>query len=252
MTYLDQDSEGTLEANTIGLFEELGWESADCYHEAFGANSLLGRDTSEQVVLERRLRAALLKLNPGISQLAVDLAVEELSKDRSVLSLVRANQDIYKLLRDGVRVIIRRDDDQESVEIVRVVDWNEPKNNDFFLASQFWISGDYGRKRADLVGFVNGLPLVFIELKASHKSLENAYKYNLSDYRTTIPQIFWHNGLIILSNGSKSRVGSMTAGWEHFAEWKKICSIWSRTSPCTAKPKARPRNFWRRTISFSE
>lgn len=222
MTYFDPDSEGTLEANTIGLFEELGWESANCYQETFGANSLLGRDTSEQVVLERRLRAALLKLNPGISPLAVDLAVEELSKDRSVLSPVRANQDIYKLLRDGVRVPIRRDDDQESVEIVHVVDWNEPKNNDSFLASQFWISGDYGRKRADLVGFVNGLPLVFIELKASHKSLENAYKYNLSDYRTTIPQIFWHNALIILSNGSKSRVGSMTAGWEHFAEWKKI------------------------------
>src|SRR6266699_1483480 len=222
MSYLTPDSEGTLEANTIGLFEELGWESADCYHETFGPNSLLGRETSEQVVLERRLRAALLKLNPGITSLAIDLAVEELSKDRSVLSLVRANQEIYKLLREGVKVPIRRDDDQESIEIVRVVDWNEPKNNDFFLASQFWISGDYGRKRADLVGFVNGLPLVFIELKASHKSLENAFKYNLSDYRTTVPQIFWHNALIILSNGSKSRIGSMTAGWEHFAEWKKI------------------------------
>ncbi len=222
MTYLHPDSEGTLEANAVSLFRDLGWEAADCYHETFGNNSLLGRETSEQVVLERRLRAALLNLNPGISSLAIDLAVEELIKDRSVLSAVRANQEIYKLLRDGVRVPIRRDDDQESVEIVRVVDWDEPKNNDFFFASQFWISGDYGRKRADLIGFVNGLPLVFIELKASHKSLENAYKYNLSDYRTTIAQIFWHNALIILSNGSKSRVGSMTAGWEHFAEWKKI------------------------------
>ena len=222
MTYLDPDSEGILEANTVELFEKLGWDAANCYKETYGSNSLLGRDTSEQVVLERRLRAALSKLNPHITPLAIDLAVEELSKDRSVLSPVRANQDIYKLLRDGVRVPIRRDDDQESVEIVRVVDWDEPRNNDFFLASQFWISGDYGRKRADLVGFVNGLPLVFIELKASHKSLENAYKYNLSDYRTTVPQIFWHNALIILSNGSKSRVGSMTAGWEHFAEWKKI------------------------------
>jgi type I restriction enzyme R subunit len=222
MTYLDPDSEGTLEANTIGLFEELGWEAADCYHETFGTNSLLGRETSEQVVLERRLRAALLKFNPSITPLAIDLAVEELSKNRSVLSPIRANQEIYKLLRDGVRIPVRKDDDQESIEIVRVVDWDEQKNNDFFLASQFWISGDYGRKRADLVGFVNGLPLVFIELKASHKSLENAYKYNLSDYRTTIPQIFWHNAIIILSNGSKSRIGSMTAGWEHFAEWKKI------------------------------
>ena len=222
MTNLGPDSEGTLEANAIGLFEELGWEAADCYRETYGPNSMLGRDTSEQVVLERRVRTAIQKLNPGITSLASDLAVEELGKDRSVLSPVRANQEIYKLLRDGIKISVRKDDGQENVEIVRVVDWDEPKNNDFFLASQFWISGDYGRKRADLVGFVNGLPLVFIELKASHKSLENAYKYNLSDYRTTIPQIFWHNALIILSNGSKSRVGSITAGWEHFAEWKKI------------------------------
>jgi len=222
MTYLGPDSEGTLEANTIGLFEELGWEAADCYQETFGPNSSLGRETSEQVVLERRLRAALLKLNPGITPLALDMAVEELNKDRTVLSPVRANQEIYKLLRDGVKLPIRRDDDQESVEVVRVVDWDEPTNNDFFIASQLWISGDYGRKRADLVGFVNGLPLVFIELKASHRSLENAFKHNLSDYRTTIPQIFWHNAVIILSNGSKSKIGSVTAGWEHFSEWKKI------------------------------
>ena len=222
MTYLNPDSEGTLEANAIGLFTELGWKAADCYRETFGPDSLLGRETSEQVVLERRLRTTLLKLNPGITPLAIDMAVGEFTKDRTVLSPVRANQEICKLLRDGVRVPVRRDDDLESVEIVRVVDWDEPKNNDFFLASQFWISGDYGRKRADLVGFVNGVPIVFIELKASHKSLENAYKYNLSDYRTTIPQIFWHNAFIILSNGSKSRIGSMTAGWEHFAEWKKI------------------------------
>ncbi len=196
MSYPNPDSEGTLEANTIGLFEELGWKAADCYHETFGPDSLLGRETSEQVVLERRLRAAFLKFNPGITPLAIDLAVEELSKDRSVLSPVRANQEIFKLLRDGVKVPVRRDDGQENIEIVRIVDWDEPKNNDFFLASQFWISGDYGRKRADLIGFVNGLPLVFIELKASHKSLENAFKYNLSDYRTTVPQIFWHNALI--------------------------------------------------------
>jgi type I restriction enzyme R subunit len=222
MTDLAPDSEGTLEATAVGLFEELGWQVADCYRENFGPNSMLGRETSEQVVLERRLRAAIEKLNPGITTLAVDQSVEELSKDRSVLSPVRANQEIHKLIRDGVKVPIRRDDGEESIEIVRVVDWDEPRNNDFFLTSQFWISGDYGRKRADLVGFVNGLPLVFIELKASHKSLENAFKFNLSDYRTTVPQIFWHNAVVILSNGSKSRIGSITAGWEHFAEWKKI------------------------------
>jgi type I restriction enzyme R subunit len=97
-------------------------------------------------------------------------------------------------------------------------------NNDFFLARQFWISGDYGRKRADLVGFVNGIPPLFMELKASHRALVNAYNLNLSDYRTTIPQVFWYNCFIVLSNGSQSKIGSISAGWEHFAEWKKINS----------------------------
>ncbi|MCD4768185.1 MAG: type I restriction endonuclease subunit R, partial [Methanosarcinales archaeon] len=110
------------------------------------------------------------------------------------------------------------------VETVQVIDWNEPLNNNFFLASQFWVSGDMYKRRADLVGFVNGLPLVFIELKASHRRLEHAYQDNLRDYKSTIPQIFWYNALIILSNGSFSKIGSMSAAWEHFADWKKINS----------------------------
>lgn len=139
------------------------------------------------------------------------------------MSPARANQAVYKLLKDGIRVSYKKSEDEdEAVETIKLIDWNEPANNDFLLASQFWISGDYGKKRADLVGFVNGIPLVFIELKASHKKLELAYEKNLSDYKDTIPQIFWYNGFIILSNGSKARIGSMTAGFEHFAEWKKI------------------------------
>jgi type I restriction enzyme R subunit len=219
---LNPDSEDTLERNTIGLFEDLGWKSANCYHEVCGANSTLGRETTEQVVLESRLKVALEKLNPGMPPLALDIAVDEVTKDRSVLSPVRANQEVYRLLKDGVKVIYRTADDNEAIETVTIIDWQNPGENNFFLASQFWISGEYGRKRADLIGFVNGVPLLFIELKTSHKSLENAFKYNLSDYRDTIPQVFWYNAVIILSNGSKSRIGSMTAGWEHFAEWKKI------------------------------
>jgi len=138
------------------------------------------------------------------------------------MSPARANQAVYKLLKDGIKVSYKKgDDEEEAVETIKLIDWTEPGNNDFLLASQFWISGDYGKKRADLVGFVNGIPLVFIELKASHKKLEMAYQKNLSDYKDTVPQVFWHNAFIILSNGSKARIGSMTAGFEHFAEWKK-------------------------------
>lgn len=222
MTFVNPDSEEALEANTIRLFESLGWEFANCYHEICGANSTLGRETTEQVVLEWRLKPALEKLNPDVPPLVLDFALDELTKDRSVLSSVRANQEAHKLLKDGIKVTFRTSEGNEGIETVKIIDWEHPANNDFFLASQFWVSGEYGRKRADLIGFVNGIPLLFIELKASHKHLENAYKLNLSDYRTTIPQVFWYNGVIILSNGSKSRIGSITAGWEHFSEWKNI------------------------------
>ena len=135
----------------------------------------------------------------------------ELAKDRSGLSPVRANREVYQLLKEGVKVTYRTDDEEEAIEVVKIIDWETPENNDFFLASQFWISGDYGKKRADLSGFVNGIPMVFIELKASHKALENGYKHNLSDYKTTIPQLFWYNAVIIVSNGSKSRPISSTS-----------------------------------------
>jgi type I restriction enzyme R subunit len=197
MIYSHPDSEdAAIEQPTIALFAELGWETLNCYHENFGPPSLLGRETMAEVVLPNRLRAAIERLNPGVSSNAVEIAMQELTKDRSMMSPARANQAVYKLLKDGIKVSYRageEDDEEEVTETIRLIDWNEPSNNDFLLASQFWISGDYGKKRADLVGFVNGIPLVFIELKASHKKLELAYEKNLSDYKDTIPQVFWYN-----------------------------------------------------------
>lgn len=224
MSYFNPDSEdAAVEQPTIALFAELGWETLNCFKENFGPLSLLGRETMADVVLPNRLRAALERLNPGISPHAYETAFEEVTKSRSAMSPARANQAVYRLLRDGVKVTFKAPDaEDEAVEIIRLIDWDDGANNDFLLCSQLWISGDYGKKRADLVGFVNGMPLVFIELKASHKKLELAFEKNLSDYKDTIPQVFWFNALVILSNGAKARIGSMTAGIEHFAEWKKI------------------------------
>ena len=218
-------SESTLvEEPTIALFSQLGYETFNAYHEQFGKHGTLGRETSAEVVLVPRLSAALQRLNPGMARETLDLAIEELTRDRSALSPAGANREVYRWLKDGVKVNIRGEGDEEISETVRVIDWNTPTNNDFFLASQFWISGEMYKRRADLVGFVNGLPLIFIELKATHKRLENAYQDNLRDYKDTIPHIFWYNAFIILSNGHQSKIGSMTAGWEHFFEWKKISS----------------------------
>src|SRR5579872_388256 len=223
MSYKPDSEDAAIEQPTIALFAELGWETLNCFHENFGPLSLLGRETMAEVVLPNRLRAAIENLNPGLTPNALEIAIQEVTKDRSAMSPATANRAVYKLLKDGVKVTFKKaDEEEEVVESVKLIDWNEPGHNDFLLASQFWISGDYGRKRADLVGFVNGIPLVFIELKASHRKLELAYEKNFSDYKSTIPQVFWYNAFVILSNGSKARIGSLTAGLEHFSEWKKI------------------------------
>ena len=214
-----------VEQPAIALLDELGWETFNAYSEFDNGASPLGRETKAEVILKTRLREALLRLNPEVSVDSIHQAIEDLTRDRSRMSAVAANREIYHLLKNGVRVPVPDPEgDGETVEVVRVMDWDEPANNDFLLCSQFWITGEMHTRRADLVGFVNGLPLLFIELKATHRRLETAFTGNLRDYKDTIPQLFWPNALIILSNGSQSRVGSITAGWEHFAEWKKIGS----------------------------
>ncbi|MBI4318431.1 MAG: type I restriction endonuclease subunit R, partial [Chloroflexi bacterium] len=133
-----------------------------------------------------------------------------------------ANREVYRLLKDGVKVTVSDEEGGQQTERVAVVDWSDPENNDFFLASQFWVSGEMYKRRTDLIGFVNGLPLILIEFKAVHRRLDNAYKDNLRDYKSTIPQLFWYTAIVILSNGSESVIGSMSAPWEHFNHWKKI------------------------------
>ncbi|HWQ65356.1 MAG TPA: type I restriction endonuclease subunit R [Methanospirillum sp.] len=214
-----------IEQPTIDLFSDLHWTTANCFDETFrpGGGSF-GRETSTEVILIPRLRAALQDLNPGVPAEAINPAIDEIIRDRSMMSLVNANREVFGLIRDGVKVNYKNDERIQVDETLRVIDWNIPENNDYFLASQFWITGDLYKRRTDLIGFVNGLPLVFIELKASHKDLKRAYEDNLRDYRSAIPQLFWYNAFIILSNGSKSLIGTISSEWEHFTDWKRINS----------------------------
>ncbi|WP_069861076.1 type I restriction endonuclease subunit R [Pseudomonas citronellolis] len=216
-------SEDTLvEQPAIVLFESLGWETGNLYAEWTGSSSSEGRQTQQDVVLEGRLRAALSKLNPDLPSEAINLVVEELARDRSKLLPVNANQEVYRLLKDGVPVSVTDEHGHNTLKVARVIDWGNVEENDFFLASQFWVKGDYHTRRTDLLGFVNGIPLLFVELKATHKTLKAAYDDNLTDYRTVIPQLFTYNGALMLSNGSQTVVGSTFSPWEHLFEWKRI------------------------------
>lgn len=218
----EYSEDSLVEQPAIELFAELGWQTANLYNETFGEIGTEGRESEHEVILAPRLRKALERLNPDLPAEAIENAATEILRDRSLLTPVNANRELYKLVRDGVKVRYRDSDGYQVEDSVRVVDWREPENNDFFLASQLWVSGDMYRRRCDLVGFLNGIPLLFIELKATHKYLKNAFDDNLRDYKTAVPQIFVSNAFIVLSNGSQTKVGSMSAEWEHFFEWKRI------------------------------
>ena len=134
----DYTEDALVEQPAIELFKQLKWDAANCYDETF-PNSFLGRATSAEVVLVARLRAALEKLNDGLPPDAINAAIEELTRDRSTLTPVAANRDVYQLLKNGIKVSVRGDDEQETTETVRVIDWDDHTNNDYFLASQLWV-----------------------------------------------------------------------------------------------------------------
>ncbi|EOX4935193.1 type I restriction endonuclease subunit R [Vibrio alginolyticus] len=226
MTYTE---DALVEQPAIHLFSDLNWDTATCWDETFGslddeslANNplFLGRETRNDVVLFARLKAALINLNPNIGLTIIQEAIDEIARDRSAMTAISANEEVYELLTNGYVYTTNAEDEEDCV--VQYIDWSNASNNEFLLCSQMSITGEIETRRPDLIGFVNGLPLVFIELKASHKNLLTAYKNNLSDYKNTIPQLFTYNQIIILSNGVQSKVGSISSQWEHFAEWKKI------------------------------
>ena len=231
-----------VEQPAIGLFAELGWQTVSALEEIFGATGTLLRETKGEVVLVSRLRTALVRLNPALPPEAITAAVDELTRDRSAMSLPAANREIYTLIKDGIRVSIPEPEDSPSspallprgegsshrraggqrTERVRVIDWENPAANDFLLVSQFSVTGALYTCRPDLVGFINGLPLVVIELKKPGVPARAAFDENLTHYKQQIPALFWYNALLIASNGTDSRVGSLTADWGRFFEWKRI------------------------------
>ncbi|HMN21492.1 MAG TPA: DUF3387 domain-containing protein [Ottowia sp.] len=248
-----------VEQPAIALFAELGWQTASARDETLGADGTLGRETKGEVVLAARLRSALTRLNPGLPPEAIQTAIDELVRDRSAMSLVAANREIHGLLKDGIRVSVadaepsspallpggeggtrhalasvsplplgegqgeglQRSGGQRIVR-VKVVDWEQPAANDFLLVSQLTVVGSLYTCRPDLVAFVNGLPWVVVELKKPGVPARAAFDENLTHYRQQVPQLFWCNALLIASNGTDSRVGSLTADWERFFEWKRV------------------------------
>lgn len=218
----DYGEDAAIEQPATQLFRELGWDTVNLYNEWSNGSSTEGRESEKQVVLEGRLKAALERLNPDLPPSAIKQVIEEITRDRSRMVPVNANQELWRLLREGVKVKVPTPRGGQETKTARVIDWRNPAENDFLLASQFWVKGEMHRRRPDLIGFVNGIPLVLIELKKPSAPVKSAYDDNLTDYRDTIPHVFTPNALVILSNGIDTKVGSTFAPWQFFNDWKRI------------------------------
>ena len=231
----DINSEDRLVQKTFAdhLRDVLGWESIYAFNEeTFGPTGTLGRASEREVILVRDLRAALKRLNPGLPEPALEQAIERLTRVDFARSLLQHNREFYGYIRNGVPVEWRDATGETQYARAQVIDFRNrtgpdgKPNNRFLAVRELKIQGlrvPHYNRRADLVCFINGIPLVFIELKAVYLNMRAGYDNNLTDYLsdTSIAHAFHHNAFLIVSNGHRARYGSITSKWEHFTEWKR-------------------------------
>ncbi|CAK0764081.1 hypothetical protein CCP3SC1AL1_3420003 [Gammaproteobacteria bacterium] len=159
--FTDYSENALVEKPAIELFAALGWQTTNLYHETFGPDGTEGRESKHQVILPNRLRQALERLNLALPNDAIEQAFTELTRDRSTQTPEAANRELYRLIKNGVKVTYRDAEGNHTTETVKVIDLQDSKNNDFLLAFQVRIAGDMYLRRCDLIGFVNGLTLLF-------------------------------------------------------------------------------------------
>lgn len=214
---LVQESAGNL------LHDELGWDVRFAYNtEKLGKNGTFGRESYHEILLVRYFREALKKLNPWINEEQITEAQKTLESRLSTSSLLQINEEKYFLIRDGIPVTVKKPDGQTDKVKASVIDFNDPGNNYFLAIKELKIHGDLYRRRTDIVGFVNGIPLLFVELKRNDVDVQDAYTNNYTDYQDTIPHLFYYNAFLMLSNGVEAKVGTLGSKYEFFHEWKRL------------------------------
>lgn len=217
-------SENILVQESSGnLLEKLGWNVIFAYNkEKLGDDGTLGRKSYKEILLSRFFQKALKKLNPWMTDSQIIEAQRTFESHLSTASLLQINEEKYSLIRDGVPVTVKKPDGKTETKRAKLIDFQTPDNNDFLAVKEMKIHGDLYRRRTDIVGFVNGIPLLFVELKATNVEVKNAYEDNYTDYLDTIPHLFYYNAFLILSNGVEARVGTLGSKYEFFHEWKRL------------------------------
>lgn len=214
---LVQESAGNL------LRDELGWDVRFAYNtEVLGKNGTFGRESYKEILLLRYFHEALKTLNPWINESQISEAQKALENRLSTSSPLQVNEEKYFLIRDGIPVTVKKPNGQTETKKAVVIDFQNPDNNYFLAVKELKIHGDLYRRRTDLVGFVNGIPLLFVELKKNTVDVQNAYENNYTDYQDTIPHLFYYNAFLMLSNGTGAKIGTLGSKYEFFHEWKRL------------------------------
>ena len=214
---LVQESAGNL------LRDELGWDVQFAYNkEILGKNGTFGRTSYKEILLKRYFNAALKKFNPWINDEQILEAQRILESRLSTSSLLQINEEKYFLIRDGIKVTVKKPNGETEKQTAALIDFKNPQNNYFLAVKELKIHGDLYRRRTDIVGFVNGIPLLFVELKKTTVDVQNAYEDNYTDYQDTIPHLFYYNAFVMLSNGTEAKVGTLGSKYEFFHEWKRL------------------------------
>ena len=205
------------------LHDELGWDLVYAHNqETLGPNGMLGRTDYREVLLTKYLRPALFRLNSWMTEAYADSVVKSLLETSFSATPMQTNELKYRLITGGVPVDFRLPNGNLEKRLARVIDFDNPANDHFLAVKEMKIHGTLYHRRADIIGFVNGIPLLFIELKKMGVDVREAYDNNYHDYQHTIPQLFRFNAFVMLSNGVESKVGTLGSEYDFFNEWKRL------------------------------
>lgn len=179
-----------------------------------------GRTDKTQCYLPEIMKESLLAINPGVDASLIDKAINTIIQPATETTIIDKNYTIYKAIREGLTYSYRKDG-KDDFTTVKLIDFDNPDKNTFTAVNQMWVKGQYNWRRPDVLVFINGMPLVFIELKNGNVPVRQAYTKNLKSYLTDIPNIFTMNQICVLSNGLETRLGAFNAGYEFYFEWLK-------------------------------
>ncbi|MDD2284895.1 MAG: type I restriction endonuclease subunit R [Paludibacter sp.] len=212
-------TEHSIEDFAIKLLEHLGYEyiyAPSIAHD--GENP--ERSSYEEVLLTHRMAEAVRRINPTVPPAAQEEAIKEIQRIHSP-ELLTNNESFHRLLTEGIKVSYQKDGQQRG-DLVWLIDFNTPENNDFIVANQFTVVEDGVNKRPDVILFVNGIPLVVIELKNAaneNVTIKSAFR-QIETYKTVIPSLFTYNAFAIISDGLEARAGTLSSGMSRFMAWK--------------------------------